>query len=125
MAAAGDRDVLVFDAIGRSADDHEVADLYALADALVFPSSSEGFGLPILEAAADRLPIVCSDLPVLRSLAGSAATYVPVTGDGVAFAEGIEHALAASPIAQLAGRVRRESDWRHIVNEQVIPAILG
>jgi glycosyltransferase involved in cell wall biosynthesis len=123
--AAGDRDVLVFDAIGRSADDHEVADLYALADALVFPSSSEGFGLPILEAAADRLPIVCSDLPVLRSLAGSAATYVPVTADGVAFADGVEHALAASPTAQLAGRVRRESDWRHIINEQVIPTILG
>jgi hypothetical protein len=48
-----------------------------------------------------------------------------VTADGVAFADGVEHALAASPTAQLAGRVRRESDWRHIINEQVIPTILG
>jgi glycosyltransferase involved in cell wall biosynthesis len=123
--AAGDRDVLVFDAIGRSADDHEVADLYALADALVFPSSSEGFGLPILEAAADRLPIVCSDLPVLRSLAGSAATYVPVEAGGVDIADAVERALASSPTAQLAGRVRRESDWRRIIAAQVIPAIFG
>jgi len=125
VAEAGDHDVLLFDAIGRSADDGLVADLYALADAMVLPSSSEGFGLPIVEAAVNRLPIVCSDLAVFRSLAGPAATYVPVEADGEAYADAIEEALATSPASGLAGRVRREFDWRRIIAEQVVPTILG
>jgi glycosyltransferase involved in cell wall biosynthesis len=125
VARTGARDVLLVDEIARSADDRLVADLYALADALVLPSSSEGFGLPMLEAAATRLPIVCTDLPVLRAVAGPAATYVPLEAGATAFADAIERALAGSPSSGLAGRVRRESDWRRIVAEQVIPTILG
>jgi glycosyltransferase involved in cell wall biosynthesis len=125
VAEAGDHDVLLLDVIGRSADDRMVADLYAFADAMILPSSSEGFGLPVVEAAVNRLPIVCTDLAVFRSLAGPAATYVPVEADGHAWADAIEEALATSPAAGLAGRVRRELDWQRIVPEQVIPAILG
>ena len=125
VAEAGDHDVLLFDVIGRSADDSFVADLYALSDALVFPSATEGFGLPVIEAAVNRLPIVCTDLAVFRSLAGPAATYVPVGADGEAYADAIERALATSLAAGLAGRVRRELDWRRVVTEQVVPAILG
>jgi glycosyltransferase involved in cell wall biosynthesis len=125
VARMGGRDVMLVDEIGRSADDRLVADLYALADALVYPSASEGFGLPMLEAAVARLPIVCTDLPVLREVVGPAATYVPIHGAAADFADAIERALAASPASQMAGRVRRESDWRRIVSEQVIPAILG
>jgi glycosyltransferase involved in cell wall biosynthesis len=125
VAAAGSRDVLLADEIGRSADDRLVADLYALADVLVLPSASEGFGLPMLEAAVARLPIVCTDLPVLREVVGATATFVPLDGGPAAFADAIEHALSVSPAARLAGRIRRESDWRRIVDEQVVPAILG
>lgn len=124
VAAAGSRDVLLVDEIGRSADDRLVADLYALADVLVLPSASEGFGLPMLEAAIARLPIVCTDLPVLREVVGSAATFVPLDGGPPDFADAIEQALSVSPAAALAGRIRRQSDWRRIVEEQVVPAIL-
>jgi glycosyltransferase involved in cell wall biosynthesis len=125
VAAGGGRDVLVVDEIGRSADARLVADLYALADVLVLPSASEGFGLPMLEAAVARLPIVCTDLPVLREVVGTSATFVPLEGGPSGFADAIEQALAAAPAARLAGSVRRESDWRRIVEEQVVPAILG
>jgi len=37
-------------------DDDTMADLYRLADALLFPSAQEGFGIPILEAGLARLP---------------------------------------------------------------------
>ena len=124
-SAASSRDILLADEIGRSADARLVADLYALADVLVLPSASEGFGLPMLEAAVARLPIVCTDLPVLREVVGPAATFVPLEGGAADFADGIERALAISPAAALAGRIRRESDWRRIVDEQVVPAILG
>jgi glycosyltransferase involved in cell wall biosynthesis len=99
-----------------------VDDLYSLADALVFPSIDEGFGLPVIEAAVHRLPIVCTDLPTLRALVGPGATYVDPGASGGAFADAVEAALDRAG-APLAGRVRRRLDWGRIVSDEVIPAI--
>lgn len=58
-------------------DEAEVRSLYRVADALFFPSFSEGFGLPLLEALAHRLPIFCSDLDVHREVLGNLACRWP------------------------------------------------
>lgn len=55
--------------------DEELAVLYTQAEAFVFPTLSEGFGLPGLEAMACGCPVVCSDIPVLREIYGEAALY--------------------------------------------------
>lgn len=64
------------------------------AIAVVVPSRDEGFGLPVLEAMATGVPVVCSDLPALREIAGGLATLVP-PGDRAALAT----ALAAADSA--------------------------
>ncbi len=51
----------------------DMAGLYALADAFVFPSLYEGFGLPVLEAMACGVPVACSDRSSLPEVAGEAA----------------------------------------------------
>lgn len=102
----------------------ELADLYGLADALVLPSENEGFGLPMLEAGLRRLPIICTDIPALREVAGDDATYVPLSGDGKAFANAIEDRLLADPIARLHRRARAD-EWPRILAELVLPAIHG
>jgi glycosyltransferase involved in cell wall biosynthesis len=51
----------------------QVYDLFARASAFVYPSRFEGFGLPILEALAAGLPMACSNIEPLASLAGKAA----------------------------------------------------
>jgi glycosyltransferase involved in cell wall biosynthesis len=46
------------------------------ADLFVFPSRYESFGIAVLEALAAGVPVVCSDLPALREVAGEAAVFV-------------------------------------------------
>jgi glycosyltransferase involved in cell wall biosynthesis len=42
---------------------------------LIFPSFSEGFGIPIVEGAVLGVPVLCSDIPVFREIGGKLATY--------------------------------------------------
>ncbi len=51
--------------------------LYRNADIFVFPSLCESFGHPLVEAMANSLPIVASDIPVHREICGDAAMYFP------------------------------------------------
>src|SRR5207248_1848645 len=48
----------------------------ANADLFLFPSRYESFGIAVLEALAAGVPVVCSDLPALREVAGDAAVFV-------------------------------------------------
>jgi glycosyltransferase involved in cell wall biosynthesis len=68
--------------------DEELGALYSSADALVFPSSFEGFGLPVLEAMAAGCPVVCSGLEVLRELTADTA-LVPSADSTSAWAQTI------------------------------------
>ena len=56
--------------------DGAVAALLQGAAALLFPSMAEGFGLPPVEAAALGIPVVASDLPVLREVLGDYPIYL-------------------------------------------------
>ncbi len=59
--------------------DGAVAALLTGAEALLFPSRAEGFGLPALESAALGTPVICSDLPVFRELLGDWPIYASPT----------------------------------------------
>jgi glycosyltransferase involved in cell wall biosynthesis len=52
--------------------------VYSRAALLLATSEREGFGLPVAEALAGGTPVVATDLPVFREVAGDAATYVPL-----------------------------------------------
>ena len=55
--------------------DHDLAVLYNKSEAFIFPSISEGFGLPGLEAMATGTLALVSDIPVFREVYKGAATY--------------------------------------------------
>lgn len=100
-------------------DDRDVAHLLGNARALLFPSFTEGFGLPLLEALALDTPIVCSDLPVFREIAGDAAHYLhPLDSPG--WQAAIQN-LASTPKRQSLSQLRPTAthppvqDWPHQV----------
>lgn len=57
------------------ADDALLASLYRRAIALVYPSVVEGFGLPLIEAKHYGTPVIASDIPIFREIAGDAIDY--------------------------------------------------
>jgi glycosyltransferase involved in cell wall biosynthesis len=62
--------------------------LYEKAHAFVYPSTFEGFGMPVLEAMAAGIPVACADIPVLREVAGDEAAlfFDPLDEDALAAA---------------------------------------
>jgi glycosyltransferase involved in cell wall biosynthesis len=73
--------------------DEELEALWAAAGCAALPTRAEGFGLPVLEALRRAKPVACSDIAVLREVAGTAAHYFDPE-DGAAAAAAIEAALA-------------------------------
>jgi glycosyltransferase involved in cell wall biosynthesis len=55
--------------------DAEYSSILGSAQALVTASRDEGFGIPLIEAMARGVPVVCSDLEIFREVAGPAASY--------------------------------------------------
>lgn len=69
-----------------------LASLYAHAQALVYPSLYEGFGLPVLEAMHYGCPVVCSNSSSLPEVVGDTAVTVD-TADPEALANGMSAAI--------------------------------
>jgi glycosyltransferase involved in cell wall biosynthesis len=59
----------------ESPSSDELKNLYRHAACYVSTSLTEGFCLPVLEAQSFGVPVVCSDLPVLREVAGAGALF--------------------------------------------------
>ena len=81
--------------------DRDMPALFRAADVFAFPSEREGFGLVVLEAQAAGLPVVASDLPVLREFLedGRDCVMAPV-GDPAALAGALVVTLADASLRE-------------------------
>jgi glycosyltransferase involved in cell wall biosynthesis len=89
--------------------DADLLRLYGEAQALIFPSWYEGFGLPVLEAMGQGVPVICSDRASLPEVGGDAAVYIdPASAESIC---GAMLALEADPArrARLAVAGRQQA----------------
>lgn len=68
--------------------------IYSASTCLIAASKGEGFGLPLIEAAQHKIPILARDIPVFREVAGDHAAYFSGT-TGEALADAVRNWLAA------------------------------
>ncbi len=100
----------------------QVAALYHGALLVAVPSIYEGFGLPAVEAMGAGVPLVCSDIPVLREVAGDAAVFVPPERPR-AWADALAQILDDEPrraaLARRGLERSRRFDWRDTAEQTV------
>jgi glycosyltransferase involved in cell wall biosynthesis len=94
----------------------EVADLYRVSDVALMSSDSEGFGLPILETALSRLPLVCADIPVLREIGGRSLYTFPTNAGPSELAHAIRRALRSSAVRRRRN-VLRKYGWPGVIEK--------
>lgn len=83
--------------------DEDLPAILAEADALVLPSFEEGFGLPVVEAQAMGVPVVCSPRGGLLEAAGDAALYAEPDNER-ALSEALERILTDEPLRRELSR---------------------
>jgi glycosyltransferase involved in cell wall biosynthesis len=92
----------------------ELYRLYARTQAFIYPSTFEGFGMPVLEAMAAGVPVACSDIPPLREVAGDAALFFDPL-DEAAIAASLERIVSDDSLRRRlaeAGPLRaRQFSW--------------
>jgi len=90
--------------------DAGVGSLLTEARAVLVPSFAEGFGLPLAEALASGVPVICSEIPVFREIGGDVPDYLDPL-DTLAWREAIvDYCLDESP--RRAAQMQRLAHWR-------------
>jgi glycosyltransferase involved in cell wall biosynthesis len=103
--------------------DEVISDFYKLADALLFPSFEEGFGIPILEAGFAGIPVFCSDILPLKKLGGEFAGYFSPDENPDAVAKMMADYFKKNKVFGLRKSVRDHFTWERIYTEKIAPML--
>jgi glycosyltransferase involved in cell wall biosynthesis len=102
-------------------DEQQLHSLYMVADAMLFPSRQEGFGLPLLEAAAHRLPVFCSNIEPLKSIAISGTLLFDLRDAPRNVAGRIRDAFAKDAIFQRKKQLLRDYSAERLYSDKIEP----
>jgi glycosyltransferase involved in cell wall biosynthesis len=95
---------------------HDLVDLLAGADVLIYPSESEGFGLPVVEAMAVGVPVITGLNPAVREVAAGACVMIdpnePVTSIAGSLLTLDRDPLLRAQKVEIGRRRARDFSWR-------------
>jgi glycosyltransferase involved in cell wall biosynthesis len=102
--------------------DDDLAALFTGAEALVFPSLFEGFGLPPIEAMACGTPVIAAQTPAMDEVLAGAAIFVPLRDPG-AIASAASNLMAdpsrCADVSQMSLRLAATYSWKRVAEETV------
>lgn len=96
---------------------------YLLCDMLLFPSSQEGFGLPLLESGLVKLPVACAAIPPLREIGARDVHYLDLKKSPGELASGIIKYYKRQPTIPMFKKVLREYTWESIFTQRIEPLL--
>ena len=105
------------DEYGLKLGHSELKSLYRISNLLLVTSSQEGFGIPILEAGATRVPIACTEIPPLLELAQDKALFFKLDEKPSRIAKRIIDYLDMQPTGILFKRVVSKFGWESIYRD--------
>ena len=103
-----------------SADQLTTRDFYLISDVLFLPSHEEGFGLPLLESALTRLPIVCSKIAPFIELAKEDVCYFDLQDTPAQIATKMLSFAAGKP-RRFFRRAKSSHLWDSIFRTKLVP----
>lgn len=113
LAALTDKAGLRIKDLGQMSHENVLA-LYATAKAMIFPSTAESFGLPLIEATHMGLPILASELDYVRDVCNPVQTFDPTSP--VSIARAVKRFLAVpEPVLQLRSP---QEFWRELMGDE-------
>ncbi|MFQ6067380.1 MAG: glycosyltransferase family 4 protein [bacterium] len=95
----------------------ELQDLYRISDLLLITSSQEGFGIPLLEAAAMKLPLACSEIPPLSEITKERALLFKLDDKPFHIARQIIEYLDTQPTYFMFRRIVSRFSWEAIYQD--------
>ncbi len=104
-------------------EDEDVTGLYRIVDAVLFPSVSEGYGLPVVEAALHDVPVFCSDIPVHREVGQNTARLISIDADPAAVAASIAEDEGVTRRYVRRVTVAGALDWSAIYHDHLGPLL--
>jgi glycosyltransferase involved in cell wall biosynthesis len=94
----------------------QLRELFRRARGFIYPSTFEGFGMPVSEAMAAGVPVACSDIAPLREIGGSALYYFDPSSES-AIREALERLAAGTVPVEDALRRAAEFNWETCARE--------
>ena len=94
----------------------ELYELFRGARGFIYPSTFEGFGMPVLEAMAAGVPVACSDIPPLREIAGSTVHYFDPASE-TEIRDALERLAAGGIPTEAAQERAAEFTWEKTARE--------
>ncbi|MFC1453262.1 glycosyltransferase family 4 protein [Verrucomicrobiota bacterium] len=116
--------VFLCERFGERVSSEDLRGLYALANVLLFPSTQEGFGIPVVEAGIAGLLTVTSDIPALRELGLDESVYVHSGEDSDLVAGRILRAFEKSPRLVFQRRLISQYSWQAVFTSKILSLLM-
>lgn len=99
--------------ISNAINDQDLFHFYRATEVMVYPSKAEGFGLPPIEAAALKIPVICSNTTAMSDYTFFGEYHVD-PNDAAQFSRKIEKILSEPPKEELLQEIREKIESNYM-----------